>query len=178
MIAVKKFHSFITVNKMHLVHPLNKVVSTKAEAVDVEKLSEIREHVKLMAPFMIEHRGIGLAAPQVGIPLRFFITKMNPEDDLRIFINPEIVTLGEEITEMNEGCLTLPEQMVPVKRPSIVTIKYTDLNGNVIEETFDGLMAKCVQHEYDHLDGILLTDKVSKMKKTQILKKVEKIIRN
>jgi peptide deformylase len=111
--------------------------------------------------------GVGLAAPQIGIPLQIFITKPTPSSNVQFFINPKILELKDEITEPEiaekrkeapvklEGCLSIPNIWGEVKRKSIVTLSYVDENGIKTKKTFRGLMATIVQHEVDHLKGVL-----------------------
>jgi len=113
---------------------------------------------KAMLGLMHSMYGIGLAAPQIGIPLRLFVTDV-PGDKPRIFINPTIIALSENTTKFQEGCLSLPGIHKDVIRPEQVKIEATDLKGRIFKLECKGLLARCIQHEYDHLDGILFIDK-------------------
>ena len=113
---------------------------------------------KAMVGFMHTKKGIGLAAPQIGIPLRFFVTDV-PGDKPRLFINPEISFRSEEKESALEGCLSLPGKSASVKRAKKIHVAATDLKGRKFLLCCGGLLARCIQHEYDHLDGILFIDK-------------------
>lgn len=110
---------------------------------------------KAMVSFMHERGGMGLAAPQVGIPLRVFVTDV-PRDKPRVFINPEIVERSTNIERRMEGCLSVPGAPRDVDRPERIKIRARDLKGRPFSLECGGLLARCIQHEYDHLDGILI----------------------
>lgn len=126
---------------------------------------------------MYNSDGIGLAAPQVGLPIRLFVVDASPlsedhpevQDFKKAFINPTIVERSPEITLYNEGCLSIPNIREDVERPESIVIRYVDKDFNEHEERFDGIAARIIQHEYDHLEGILFTDKVSSLRR-QLLK--------
>jgi len=113
---------------------------------------------KAMVGLMHTKKGVGLAAPQIGIPLRFFVTDV-PGDKPRMFINPEIIAKTENKTVFEEGCLSLPGINKDVKRPEGIIIKAFDIKNREFTLECRGLLARCTQHEYDHLDGILFIDK-------------------
>jgi len=119
-------------------------------------------YAELMLDCMRRQRGIGLAAPQVGKNIRMFV--MGDEKENFICMNPEIVDLSGKIVEEEEGCLSFPGLRLRVRRPSNVSVKYQDKDGALIEQDFDGKWARCFLHELDHLDGILFTTKVGKVK--------------
>jgi peptide deformylase len=131
--------------------------------------------------------GVGLAAPQVGLPIRLFIVDTSPfaeegEDDYealkdfrRVFINAHIVDEDGDDWAFNEGCLSIPEVREDVYRPETVTLRYMDEDFNEITETFSGLIARVIQHEYDHIDGILFTDHLSPLRKRMIKSKLNQI---
>src|SRR5258708_23544704 len=130
---------------------------------------------------MYEAPGIGLAAIQVAQPLRLITmdlakkaedgeTKPQP----RVFINPEIVSSSEELSVYEEGCLSIPEYYEEVERPAKVRFRFTDIHGRVHEEEADGLFATCIQHEIDHLNGVLFIDHISKLKREMVVKKFKK----
>jgi peptide deformylase len=126
-------------------------------------VSDELEHglYKAMIGFMHMKKGVGLAAPQIGIPLRFFVTDV-PGDKPRLFINPEIVSRSIETWALEEGCLSLPGIRKNVMRPIQIKVKATDLKGRAFTLECGGLLARCIQHEYDHLDGVLFTDRAGK----------------
>jgi peptide deformylase len=125
--------------------------------------TELKNIIRGMFDLMYEQKGVGLAANQVGLPYRFFI--LNLEGDPAkapeyVFINPEIRRSGAVI-EKEEGCLSFPEIYAPVKRPEKLVLSAYDLNGQEINYSLDGFFARAVQHEYDHLDGVLFIDRLS-----------------
>jgi peptide deformylase len=138
-----------------------------------------------MLETMYDAPGIGLAAIQVGAPLRLLVIDLQEKDEQSdetirnpmIFINPEILEESEELSVYNEGCLSVPEQYADVARPAEIKAKWQDLDGKDHEEVLDGLMATCLQHEMDHLDGILFVDHLSKLKRDMLIKKVIKLRR-
>jgi peptide deformylase len=109
---------------------------------------------------LVELGGLGLAANQVGWPHRLFVIHSNP---IKGFFNPSIVDTSEEDYKAEEGCLTIPGLILKVRRPRKIRLRYTEPNGNVKTEVFDGLTARIVQHELDHVNGVLFTTKVSRL---------------
>jgi peptide deformylase len=153
--------------------PVLRKVSTEI-ASDHPKLKEL---IADMFETMSNSDGIGLAAPQIGIPIRLFVIDASPleedhpelKDFKRVFINPKIVERSENQVLYNEGCLSIPNLREDVDRPDSITIQYVDENFNEHEDYFDGIAARVIQHEYDHLEGILFTDRVSPIRR-QLLK--------
>jgi peptide deformylase len=143
-----------------------------------EITDEIRALAADMCDVMYDEPGIGLAAPQVGVPVRMFVidtawTEEGNDRSPTVLINPEIVeTSGNIVYE--EGCLSVPDYTADVERASNVTIKAIDLDGKEILEEVEGLRAVCMQHEYDHLDGILFIDRISRLKRSLYVKKRKK----
>ena len=138
---------------------------------------EIRTLVADMFETMYEAPGIGLAAIQIGIPSRVIVmdlSKREAEAEPRVFINPEITWSSEEKSLYEEGCLSIPEIHEDVERPARVKVKYLDLEGKPHEEDAEGLFATCIQHEIDHLNGVLFIDHISKLKRARIVKKFTK----
>ena len=127
--------------------------------------------------------GIGLAAPQVGRSIRMFVIDANPLADEhpelegfhKAFINPKIVEHSEELSNYNEGCLSLPTIREELQRPSKIRISYVDENFNTFEESYEGVIARIIQHEYDHLDGILLIDHLNPLKRKMLEGKLKAI---
>jgi peptide deformylase len=148
----------------------------------VEKVTaEIRRLADDMFETMYEAPGIGLAAIQVAQPLRLITMDLAKKDEdgemkprPRVFINPEILSSSEELSVYEEGCLSIPEYYEEVERPAQVRIRFTDLDGKLHEEDADGLFATCIQHEIDHLNGVLFVDYLSKLKRDRVLKKFAK----
>ena len=136
--------------------------------------ANIRGLVGDMFETMYEAPGIGLAAIQVGVPARVVVmdlSKRETEAEPRVFINPEITWSSEEKSTYEEGCLSIPEIHEDVERPARVKVKYLDLEGKPHEEDAEGLFATCIQHEIDHLNGVLFIDHISKLKRARIIKK-------
>jgi peptide deformylase len=157
-------------------------ISTPVEAVT----DELRALIADMFETMYDAPGIGLAAAQVDVPIRLLVMDLGdgPEDaegtptkNPRVFINPVILDPADELSTYQEGCLSVPEIYADVDRPATCTVRYQDLDGNTHEEHLTGLMATCLQHEMDHLEGILFIDHLSRLKKAMVLKKLEKIRR-
>ncbi|MBY0383350.1 MAG: peptide deformylase [Xanthobacteraceae bacterium] len=144
----------------------------------VEKITpDIRTLVEDMFETMYDAPGIGLAAIQVAVPLRVVtmdVAKKEGETEPRVFINPEILSSSEELSAYEEGCLSIPEYYEEVERPATVRIRYMDLDGQVHEEDAEGLFATCIQHEVDHLNGVLFIDYLSKLKRDRVTKKFTK----
>lgn len=137
----------------------------------------LRALVDDMFETMYEAPGIGLAAIQIGEPLRLITLDVAKKDDPkepRVFINPEIVWSSEETSAYEEGCLSIPDYYEEVERPAAIKVKYLDLDGKEQELAADGLLATCIQHEIDHINGILFIDHISKLKRAMVIKKFTK----
>jgi peptide deformylase len=150
-----------------------RLVSKPVEAVT----DEIRRLADDMLETMYDAPGIGLAAIQVGVPLRMVTMDVSKTEDERlpmILINPEITWASEEKRVYEEGCLSIPEYYEEVERPDRVRFRYTNLKGETVEQDADGLMATCVQHEIDHLNGVLFIDYLSKLKRDRVMTKFKK----
>jgi peptide deformylase len=129
-----------------------------------QPVSEINEDVKqacsIMFDLMYQFKGVGLAGPQAGLPYRIFVANhTGAKDKERVFINPKIIYTGNRTSTAEEGCLSLPGVRVAVTRPHKVSLQAYDLDGNLQKYTFEGLMGRIVQHEIDHLDGVLINIK-------------------
>ena len=172
--------------------PRLKTVSSPVERFD----DDLRALVDDMFETMYDAPGIGLAAIQVGVPLRVLVIDLQPDDEdaepvpcnrdghhhhhqptkkePRVFINPEILDPSQEHSIYQEGCLSVPDIFAEVERPATCRVRWQDLDGNSHEETMEGLMATCIQHEMDHLEGVLFIDHLSRLKRNMAIKKVEK----
>lgn len=139
------------------------VLRKKATPIKDPKSPEIQKLIQDMIVTMKEAKGLGLAAPQVGVSLRVFTVDI--EGKTYVFINPEIKDLSLEKVPFEEGCLSVPKIWGPVIRPKKLTIKALDENGRLIKIRAKGLMARVIQHEMDHLNGILFIDKAEKLSK-------------
>ena len=148
-------------------------ISKKVDIID----DFITSTLDQMLECMYQNNGIGLAAPQVGILKRLVVVDCSDNKDKKKplkLINPEIIKLSKNVSEFEEGCLSLPSQYANVIRPSEITLKYKNIEGLTCEREFIGLEATCIQHEIDHLDGKLFVDHISKLKKNIIIKKLKK----
>jgi peptide deformylase len=153
--------------------PRLKQKSQPVKAVD----AEIRQLMDDMLETMKAAPGIGLAAPQVGVLKRVIVLEIEREgvNSGPLFMaNPEIVDVSDEDATYNEGCLSVPEHYADVVRPARVTVRYLDRDNQPREMACEGLLATCVQHEMDHLDGVLFIDKISSLKRSMILRKLVK----
>ena len=133
--------------------------------------------VEDMFETMYEAPGIGLAAIQIGVPKRVVVMDLAKKDDPkepRVFVNPEVVWSSEERSTYEEGCLSIPEFYEEVERPAMVRVKYFDAGGAAQEVEANGLLATCLQHEIDHLNGVLFIDHISKLKRDMVIKKFTK----
>jgi peptide deformylase len=148
----------------------------------IEKVTpEIRKLADDMFETMYDAPGIGLAAIQVAQPLRLITMDLAKKDENgesqpkpRVFVNPEIISVSEEKSVYEEGCLSIPEYYEEIERPARVRVRFTDLDGKLHEEDAEGLYATCIQHEIDHLNGVLFVDYLSKLKRDRVLKKFAK----
>ena len=158
-------------------HPVLKQVSAPVETVD----DELRALMDDMLATMYDAPGIGLAAIQVGEPKRVIVMDIARGDEPRApryFVNPEIVWKSDEIVPYEEGCLSVPEIYDEVERPAAVRIRYLGYDGKKVEEDAEGLFAVCIQHEMDHLEGILFLDHLSRLKRERAVAKVRKAARD
>ena len=154
----------------------NKILREKS--LFVEKVDgDLQKLMNDMLETMYAAPGIGLAAIQVGIPKRVIILDITPKDGPRnpmFFVNPEIIEKSENNSTYEEGCLSVPGQFAEIDRPDKCHIKYLDYHGQPKEIKGEGMLATCLQHEMDHLEGILFIDYLSKLKKSMIIKKLSK----
>ncbi len=174
--------------------PRLKQVSLRVETFD----DELKTLVADMFETMYHAPGIGLAAIQVGVPLRVLVIDLQPDDpdaepelchahgdhahyhtpsmrEPRVFINPELLQPSDDLNIYSEGCLSVPEIYAEVERPTRIRARWQDLDGTPHEEEIEGLLATCLQHEMDHLEGILFIDHLSRLKRQMALKKLEKM---
>ena len=174
--------------------PLLKQVSAPVEKFD----DALKQLVADMFETMYEAPGIGLAAIQVGVPLRLLVIDLQPEDpdkepevctehgdhhhthqplkkEPRVFINPEISDPGEELAIYNEGCRSVPEIYADVERPTSIRARWQELDGSSHEAEIEGFLATVLQHEMDHLEGIVFIDRLSRLKRQMAVKKLEKL---
>jgi peptide deformylase len=159
--------------------PRLRQISSPVEKVD----DELRKLVADMFETMYAAPGIGLAAIQVGVPKRLLVIDLQqPEEeggepvrDPRVFINPEILTHSDQEVPYTEGCLSIPDQYADVDRPDRIRARWLDEHGKQHEQDIDGMLAVCLQHEMDHLEGVLFIDHLSRLKREMVLKKLAKM---
>ena len=174
--------------------PRLKQISTPVDNFD----DQLRVLVADMFETMYEAPGIGLAAVQVGYPIRLLVIDLQPEDEdaepeectahgghshthrplkkePMVFINPEIIEESYDVAVYNEGCLSVPEIYAEVERPASIRAKWQDLDGKVHEELIEGMLATCLQHEMDHLEGVVFIDHLSRLKRQMAVKKLDKL---
>jgi len=152
--------------------PLLRQISHEIEVVD----DEIRKLMDDMLETMYVAPGIGLAAIQIGVPKRVMIIDLSKEEEKKplYFVNPKVIVKSKNNSTYEEGCLSVPGQFAEVDRPDKCHVSYLDYNGQKKELKAAGLLATCIQHEMDHLEGILFIDYLSKLKKNYIVKKLSK----
>ena len=154
----------------------NKILREKSSPV--EKVdSDLQRIMDDMLETMYAAPGIGLAAIQVGVPKRVIVLDLAPKETPKnpiYFVNPEIINKSQNYSAYEEGCLSVPGQFAEIARPDKCHIKYLDYYGNPQEIKAEGMLATCIQHEIDHLEGILFIDYLSKLKKSMIVKKLSK----
>ena len=154
----------------------NKILREKS--LSVEKVDEdLQNLMDDMLETMYAAPGIGLAAIQVGVPKRVIVLDIEQKNNQKnpiYFVNPEIITKSETNSIYEEGCLSVPGQFAEIQRPDKCQIKYLDYNGTPKEIKAEGMLATCIQHEMDHLEGVLFIDYLSKLKKSMIVKKLSK----
>ncbi|MBN9568855.1 MAG: peptide deformylase [Alphaproteobacteria bacterium] len=151
-------------------------LKTVSEAVD-----RVNDSIRKLADDMVDSMyaadGIGLAAIQIGVPKRMLVMDLDQKDggrNPRLFINPKVVWASEEMAKMEEGCLSVPEVWEDVERPARITAEYLDRDGALQTLEADGLLATCLQHEIDHLNGVLFIDHISRLKRGIVMRKLTK----
>ena len=158
------------INNLKLVSPTDPVLLEKCKPWDfLNPEFDLVEFSKNLVKFMYDNNGIGIAANQVGIPYRIFAMRGQPENF--VCINPRIVDTSTETIVMDEGCLTYPGVVVKIKRPRHVKIRFDIPNGDTLTKQFTGMTARVVQHEYDHLEGLVFYNKASLFHREKALKK-------
>ena len=157
-------------------NPVLKLVSQPVDKVD----DELRALMDDMLETMYDAPGIGLAAIQIGVPKRVIVMDISGPDDEkapRYFVNPEIIWSSEDTAPYEEGCLSIPDIYDEVERPARVKLKYLNYQGEEVIEDADGLFAVCIQHEMDHLKGVLFIDHLSRLKRDRAVARVRKLAR-
>ncbi len=158
------------------------VLRQETEEID-QDYPKLDQLIKNMFATMEDAKGVGLAAPQIGLPIRLFIVDASPfaedhpelEDFVKVFINPIIHEESGKKWKFNEGCLSIPGIREDVERQPEIVIEYFDENFELVEETYDGMAARVIQHEYDHIEGILFTDLINGFRKKMVKGKLKDI---
>ncbi|MEJ8309928.1 peptide deformylase [Agrobacterium larrymoorei] len=156
--------------------PLLRQQSKPVETVD----SEIQRLADDMLETMYDAPGIGLAAIQIGVARRMLVIDLSRDDEEnkpQVFINPEILKVSDDVSTYEEGCLSIPDYYAEVERPASLTVRYIDRDGKQQTVEADGLLATCLQHEIDHLNGVLFIDHISRLKRDMVIKKFTKLAR-
>ncbi len=150
-------------------------------SVPVERFdADLRRFADALLATMYDAPGIGLAAVQVGAPRRMLVIDLAGKDEAprpQVFINPEIVATSDTSSIYEEGCLSIPDYYADVERPAAVTVRHVDLEGKEYVVEAEGLLATCLQHEIDHLNGVLFIDHISKLKRDMVVRKFTKLAR-
>ncbi len=159
--------------------PRLRLVSRPVDAFD----ADLKQLVTDMTETMYAAQGIGLAAIQVGVDRRVLVIDLQEEKDAddkpvrnpQAYVNTEVLSVSDELSVYNEGCLSIPEQYAEVARPASCRVRWRDVTGGSHEAELDGLLATCMQHEIDHLNGVLFTDHLSRLKRDMVMKKLAKL---
>lgn len=164
----------IDIEKCRITHYPAAVLAGKAKPV--ENIDDnIRQLVKKMTEIMIERKGVGLAAPQAGVPLRLFIISLDGSaQHVRVYINPTVTSDGTLVSN-EEGCLSVPGVFTKIRRYKTCKVTATDLDGNEFSEEADGLYARALQHEYDHIEGIIIVNRMTQTAKIAHRRQLKKL---
>ena len=166
----------MAIDRLPILIAPNHMLKTRARPVKPADAGVVRDLVPRMFAAMYQAPGIGLAAPQIGQSLRLVVIDLMPDGTRQphSLINPEVVAASEELAIREEGCLSLPGQYADITRSARVKVRYLDGTGAKREIEADGLLAACLQHEIDHLDGILFVDHLSALKRNMIMRRLAK----
>jgi len=165
----------IDVEKCRITHYPEQVLARRAKPVE-EINDSIRRLVEKMTDIMLKNKGIGLAAPQAGVSLRLFIISLDASrDNVRAYINPTVTPTSEEFDLLEEGCLSVPGIYTKIRRYNTCRVTATNLDGNEFTEQAEGLYARCLQHEYDHLEGMTIADRMPSAAKIAHRKQLKKL---
>lgn len=166
----------IDVEKCRITHYPASVLGAPARPIE-EIDDDVRRLVEKMADIMLENKGMGLAGPQAGVPLRIFIVSLDgTRENVRAYVNPTVTPQGG-LEELEEGCLSVPGVYTKVRRHKRATVTATDLEGNEFTEEAEGLHARCLQHESDHLEGMLIINRMGQAAKIAHRRQLKKLAR-
>lgn len=168
-----------TSTMLPILMPPNPILRSRTRKVDPSNIEQVRALLPAMFATMYAAPGIGLAAPQIGVALRFAIIDLMTDNAKApvVLINPDIIRVSEDWAVREEGCLSLPNQYADVSRPARVAVRYQDPEGGTHEIEAEGLLSACLQHEIDHLDGVLFVDHLSALKRNMLMRKLAKEIK-
>ena len=172
----------IDVEKCRITHYPAEVLAGRAEPI--ENIDDnIRRLAEKMTDIMLKNKGIGLAGPQVGVPLRIFIISLDgTRENLKVFINPTVTPIpakaGTSLDSIEEGCLSVPGVYTKVRRYKKCKVAATDLDGNEFTQEAEGLYAKALQHEYDHIEGMTIADRMGSVARIAHRKQLKKLVEN
>ena len=164
----------------HIITVPNETLKKISEPIEKVGVNE-KKLIKDLFETMYQSKGIGLAAVQVGILKRILVIDVSSKNEKMeplSFINPSIKKISDETSVYEEGCLSIPDTFIEIERPKICEVEYIDINGKIRNMKCDGLLSTCLQHEINHLDGKLIIDHLSKLKRDMIIKKISKFKKN
>jgi len=165
----------IDINKCQITHYPAEVLAGRAQPIE-EINDNIRQFIEMMIDIMLKNKGVGLAAPQAGVSLRLFIISLEgSREKLKVYINPTVTPDGD-LTEFDEGCLSVPGIYTKIRRYKKCKVTATDLDGNEFTEEAEGLYARALQHEYDHIEGMTIVNRMSKVSKISHRKQIKKLV--
>lgn len=165
----------IDISKCRITHYPADVLAGQAQPID-EIDDNIRQLVEKMTEIMLEKKGVGLAGPQAGVALRVFIISLDgTREGVKVYINPTVTTEGK-LASMEEGCLSVPEVSTKIQRYEQCSVTATDLAGNEFTEEADGLYARCLQHEYDHIEGITIVNRMGSAARIMHRRQIKKLV--
>ena len=166
----------IDISKCKITHYPAAVLAAAAETID-DINDDIRKLVEKMTDIMLEHKGIGLAGPQAGVGLAIFIVSLDgSRESVRVYINPTVTPTGRQ-DSMEEGCLSVPGVYTKIRRYKQCTVTATDLDGNEFTEEAEGLHARCLQHESDHLNGVTIADRMGQAARIMHRRQLKKLVK-
>ena len=164
----------IDIEKCQLTRYPAEVLSKAASPIEKND-DDIRQLVEKMTDMMLKNKGVGFAAPQAGLPLRLFIISLDgTKESVKVFINPVVTPIGE-LVELEEGCLSVPGVYTKIRRYKKCKVTATDLDGNEFTEEAEGLYARALQHEYDHIEGMTIVNRMSQIAKIAHRKQLKKL---
>ncbi|MHC4482667.1 MAG: peptide deformylase [Planctomycetota bacterium] len=165
----------VDVEKCRITHYPAEVLASRARPV--EKIDDnIRRLVEKMTDIMLENKGVGLAGPQAGVPLRIFIISLDASrENVKVYMNPTVTPTTDQLQPMEEGCLSVPGVQTRIRRYQKCTVTATDLDGNRFTEEAEGLYARALQHEYDHIEGLTIVNRMGQAAKIAHRKQLKKL---